>query len=98
MRIISKRTLREYWEDDPISEKPLDEWYRRVKKLRARNLVELREIFPHADIVGECIVFNVGGNKYRLITRIDFFRQTLYLRSVLTHREYDKGIWKSDCK
>lgn len=62
-----------------------------------QNLVELRVVFPQADIVGECTVFNVGGNKYRLITKVDFVRQMVYVRFVLTHREYDREKWKSDC-
>lgn len=68
-----------------------------MKKLRVMNLADLRTTFPHADLVGNCIVFNVRGNKYRLITKIDFQRQTIYIKFVLTHSEYNKDKWKADC-
>lgn len=51
--------------------------------------------FPHADKVGKFTVFNVGGNKVRLIAAIHYNRGKIYIRHVLTHREYDKGAWKS---
>jgi len=54
----------------------------------------LRKLFPSADIVGNLVVFNIGGNKYRLIAAIHFNRQKLYIRDVLTHAEYDKERWK----
>jgi mRNA interferase HigB len=55
---------------------------------------ELRAIFPGADKVGDLIVFNIGGNKYRLIASIHFNRGKVYIRRMLTHTEYDKGGWK----
>ncbi|MEQ1606946.1 MAG: type II toxin-antitoxin system HigB family toxin [Pyrinomonadaceae bacterium] len=97
MHIISKRPLREFWENEPQSENSLNEWHKRLSKLEAANIAQLRQTFPEADLVGDCIVFNVGGNKYRVITKVDFRRQNVYVRFVLTHREYDKNKWKSDC-
>ncbi len=97
MHIISRKRLREFWEEDGKSQVPLDEWYRRMRKLAAKSLAELRKTFPQADLVGKCTVFNVGGNKYRLITKIDFQRQTIYIKFVLTHSEYDKNKWKASC-
>ena len=97
MHVISKRPLREFWQNEPRSENALRNWYKLMKKLAASNLAELRQTFPDADLVGECIVFNVGGNKYRLVTRVDFLRRAIYVRHVLTHGEYDKNKWKSDC-
>jgi mRNA interferase HigB len=58
------------------------------------NFNELRAAFPTADQVGDLIVFNIGGNKYRLIASIHFNRAKVYVRNILTHREYDKGAWK----
>lgn len=97
MHIISRKRLREFWEKDDRSQMPLDEWYRRIKRLKANDLADLRQTFPQADLVGKCIVFNVGGNKYRVITKIDFQRQITFIRFVLTHAEYDKDKWKADC-
>ena len=77
---------------------PLDAWYRTAKGARWRNLAEVRRTYAHADGVpaGEITytVFNIAGNKYRLITEIYYEDQTILLRHVLTHAEYDKGDWK----
>ena len=54
-------------------------------------------IYPHADLVGSCVVFNVGGNKWRLVSKIAFNRHVLHIRFILTHKDYDKGGWKHDC-
>ena len=51
-------------------------------------------MFPHADSVGKWTVFNVKGNKYRLITEINYAKQFVFVRHFLTHSEYDKGAWK----
>ncbi len=97
MHIITRKRLREFWERNAQAHAGLDEWYRRMKKLAVTNLADLHQTFPQADLVGKCIVFNIGGNKYRLITKIDFLRQTVFIRYVLTHNEYDRNKWKDDC-
>jgi mRNA interferase HigB len=58
----------------------------------------MRAYIPHADAVGSCTVFNVGGNKYRIITKIAYEFYTVYIRFILTHKEYDMEGWKSDCQ
>ena len=67
------------------------------RKARWRNLDEVQEIYPHADPVGDCTVFNIGGNKYRLVSKIRYQYQRIYVIHVLTHKDYDKGKWKYDC-
>ncbi|MBI3270723.1 MAG: type II toxin-antitoxin system HigB family toxin [Planctomycetes bacterium] len=57
----------------------------------------MRRAFPSADQVGQCTVFNIGGNKYRLIVVIHFNRGKVFVRHVLTHPDYDRGKWKHDC-
>lgn len=94
---MTRRRLREFWERDKRAEPPLDEWFRRMKKLKVSNLAQLRKTFPSADLVGKCTVFNLGGNKYRLITKINFPSQIVFVRNILTHKEYDQGKWKADC-
>jgi mRNA interferase HigB len=59
------------------------------------NLDALEVTFPTADKVGNFVVFNIGGNKYRLITAVHFNRGKVYVRHVLTHQEYDRGTWKT---
>lgn len=58
------------------------------------SFAELRMTFPSADLVGDLVVFNIGGNKYRLIVSFHFNRGKVYVRHVLTHGEYDRGAWK----
>lgn len=98
MKIISKPRLREFWLKNISAEIPLLDWYKQSKKEKWKNLSEVKETFPHADLVGECIAFNIGGNKYRLITKINFKAKIIYIRFVLTHKEYDKDKWKKDCR
>jgi mRNA interferase HigB len=99
MHIIKRAKLVGFWEqkENKDSENVLDAWYRTMKRTDFANLAELREVYRHADIVGECIVFNVGTNKYRVITKIYFTEQTVLIRFVLNHKEYDKNAWKADC-
>lgn len=99
MHIIKRAKLVEFWEkkENKDSEGVLDAWYRTMKKAGFANLAELREVYRHADIVGECIVFNVGTNKYRVITKIYFTEQTVLVRFVLNHKEYDRNAWKAAC-
>ena len=77
---------------------PLDDWYRIAKKAKWRNLAEVRAVYPHADLVSRCVVFNIGGNKYRLIAKIAFHRHVIYIKYILTHKEYDQGGWKYGCR
>ncbi|RUS97002.1 toxin RelE [Dulcicalothrix desertica PCC 7102] len=72
MRVISKNKLREFWEKHSSSKKGLLLWYERVSDEKFDNLKDLRQVFASADLVGNFTVFNIGGNKYRLITYIDY--------------------------
>ncbi|MCG8337632.1 MAG: type II toxin-antitoxin system HigB family toxin [Proteobacteria bacterium] len=95
MRIISKRKLREFWLKHPQAEIPLNNWFKTISKCNFKSLVDLKAAFPSADLVGKLIIFNVSGNKFRLITAIHFNTNTVYVRDVLTHAEYDKEGWKA---
>ena len=78
----------------PESSRALDFWYRAMKRGRFATFVELRATFGSVDKVGTLFVFNIGGNKYRLMTRIRYDYQLINIRAVLTHAEYDRGRWK----
>lgn len=65
-----------------------------MRKARFANFVQLRQTFPHADVVGKFTVFDIGGNKVRLIAAVHYNRAKIYIRHVLTHEDYDKGKWK----
>jgi mRNA interferase HigB len=97
VRVISRKALLEFATRHKDAAEPLDNWYRRTSKAAWQNLADARLDYPHADLVGTCVVFNIAGNKYRLITRIFFRSKKVYIRSVLTHKDYNKGSWKSDC-
>jgi mRNA interferase HigB len=99
MRVISLRHLREFWEQHDDAEKPLRNWFKTARKARWRSLQDVRRAYPHADGLttarGETLtVFNVGGNKYRLIARVRYDYQLINVRAVLTHKDYDQGKWK----
>lgn len=94
MRVISRAALRDFWRQHPDAERALRGWEKRVKYADWKGFADTRADFPASDRVGKFVVFNVGGNKYRLICSIHFNRGRLYIRNVLTHEEYDKGYWK----
>lgn len=94
MHIISRKALREFSQSHPDSRSTLDIWFRILSTNEFHSLNELRRVFPSADKVGRYVIFNIGGNKYRLIASIHFNRQKVYIRHVLTHGEYNKGRWK----
>jgi mRNA interferase HigB len=94
MHIISRKKLNEFAQSYPESQSALKEWYQRMKTGQFKSIAELRTIFPSADKVGKLTVFNIGGNKIRLIAAIPYNRQKVYIRAVLTHAEYNKNKWK----
>lgn len=95
MIILSKSTLRDCGYPDAID--PLYKWYAIAKNADWQNLAEVRQEFPHADPIGDCTCFNIGGNKYRLIVQINYTKQKIFIKHILTHSEYNKGTWKDDC-
>jgi mRNA interferase HigB len=95
MHIISRKALRQFWEKHADSKDPLTRWYQIVERTDFDSLADLRKSFPSADKVEGFVVFNIAGNKYRLITSIHFNRHRIYIRHVLTHRQYDEAKWKS---
>ena len=95
MHVISKKALREFWKQYPDSQTPLMRWFKLMTRNPFGSFTELRAVFPSADLVDGLTVFNIGGNKYRLITAIHFNRGKVYVRHVLTHGEYDKEGWRT---
>ncbi len=94
MWVITHSTLVKYAHQHPNTLSSLDTWYRRIKQGTFHNLAELRAVFPHADLVGKYIVFNISGNNERLIAVIHWNTQKIYIRAILTHAEYNKDEWK----
>lgn len=94
MHVISRKPLLEFSGQHPDSKTVLDAWFKIMKSNRFVSFATLRKVFPSADKVGDLYVFNIGGNKYRLVAALHFNRQKAYVRQVLTHAEYDRGRWK----
>ncbi|MFM7193947.1 MAG: type II toxin-antitoxin system HigB family toxin [Bacteroidota bacterium] len=91
MRVIAKKILREYWLKHPDCEQQLKAWYREADKGRWANAHQIKLVYPTASILGGGrIVFNIKGNKYRLIVRINFDYQMMWIRFVGTHKAYDQ--------
>jgi mRNA interferase HigB len=96
MHIISKKKLRDFWQQRPRAKSALEAWYHVVKRAQWVNFADVRAVFSSADLVGRFVVFNVGGNKYRLVAAVHFNRGKVFVRHVLTHAEYDNGKWKDE--
>ena len=94
MHIITRKRLNEFALKHPDTKASLERWYNLTKRGDFRSFAVLRRAFPHADKVGKLTVFNIGGNKARLVAAIHYNRQRIYIRAILTHEEYDSGIWK----
>lgn len=94
MRIVSRKTLADFLEKHPDSKDALARWHRIVERSTFAGFAELRQTFPSTDLVGRYTVFNIGGNKFRLITSIHYDRGKVYVRHLLTHQEYDQEKWK----
>lgn len=96
MHVISNKRLKEFYEVYLDAETPLDNWYRIAKSAEWKSLNSVRQVFTSAESAGNFTVFNIKGNTYRLIVSIDYDRQIIYVKYVLTHAEYDKEKWKDD--
>jgi mRNA interferase HigB len=91
VRVIAKRTLRDFWEIHADCIEPLKTWYREIEKSEWNHINELKSDYPSASILkGNRIVFNIKGNKYRLIVKVNFDYQICWIRFVGTHSEYNK--------
>ena len=91
MVVIAYSTIRSFVSKYPQAESPLESWYQNASTADWASLTALRNTFPTADYVGnERIVFNIGGNKYRLIAAVNYSIRTVYIKFIGTHAEYDK--------
>jgi mRNA interferase HigB len=94
MRIISRKRLREAVSAHADLEASLDTWYRVAKSADWKSIEDVRKTYPNADPVPPYTVFNIKGNKYWLIVKIEDRFGLAFTKAVLTHAEYDKGDWK----
>lgn len=103
--MISRNKLRRFYESNPERRRHADAfeaWFKLTRKARWRNFRDARALFGQTDVARDtrskrtATVFDIGGNKYRVITLIDYARQTVFITHVLDHREYDRNRWKDE--
>jgi mRNA interferase HigB len=94
LRIISRKAIREFGRKHSDAVAALDTWALIVKNTDWRNFADVRDTFKDADLVDEKVVFNIAGNRYRLIAWIAWRAHKVFIKAILTHREYDKEGWK----
>ncbi len=94
MRVISNRRLVEFSVKHKDSQEALQAWRKLMEFGFFKNFSQLKNVFTSADKVRDLYVFNICGNKYRLVTYLQFERQLCYIKAVLTHKDYDKDGWK----
>jgi mRNA interferase HigB len=99
MRVISRKTLREFWTKHAKAEEPLRAWYKLTSAAEWANFQDIKATFGAADAVKVAsgktvIVFDIGGNNYRMIAAVHYNTQVVYVLRILTHPEYDKAKWK----
>lgn len=91
MRIIAKKTLTLYYSERKDSETALEEWYEKVEKAKWNSFADVKQSFSTADYVGgNRIVFNIKGNRYRLVALVLFRNKMVYIRFIGTHQEYER--------
>lgn len=103
MRIITERTIREFWQsvkgaESERREKVMRQWMEFVNDADWSDFSELKNTFNASDVYGNCTIFDVGGNKYRIIAKVEYQKHLIFIRAVLTHSEYDKNKWQADCR
>ncbi len=101
MRLISRKRLKDFWDKWPAAKGPLEQWYKVVLSARWNHFAELRKTFNHADVATTnkrhpVVIFDVGGNKFRIIAAVHYDRGICYVLRVLTHKDYDTNKWKRD--
>jgi mRNA interferase HigB len=99
MNVIKLRALKAFWTLHSDAERPLLDWFRFCRRARWQSIRDVRRAYPHADAVTvksgrTATVFNIGGNKYRLVALIDYRCQRMLITHVLTHADYSRERWK----
>lgn len=101
MRVISRSLLKAFWTKAEFadSEGPLRAWYTHVsnRSIEWHTWSDVKAEIGSASKVGNCVVFNIGGNKYRMVTRVLYPSQKVFILKVMTHEEYDEDKWQSEC-
>jgi mRNA interferase HigB len=101
VRIISETRIKDFWrsrkKDSLEAEKYMAVWIKLARSVVWKDFADLKQTFGSADQFGNCTIFDVGNNRYRLIGRVNYRAGKLYVLAVMDHAEYDKERWKADC-
>jgi mRNA interferase HigB len=90
MRVIAKKILREFWDKYTDSEQQLKTWYKEASNAKWSSPNDIKKEYARASIIGDNrVVFDIYGNKYRLIVKINYEREWVFIRFIGTHKEYD---------
>lgn len=99
MHVVTRKRLREFAAQYHDAGAPLAAWFKLMRGCKARSLPELKRTFGSVDYVSaggrDFHIFDIGGNKYRLIVVVNYRSQTVFIRHVLTHQQYDAGKWRN---
>jgi mRNA interferase HigB len=94
VHVVSHKAIRIFCAEHPSARSAMDHWYRVAKRAIWSTFGDVKQSFNTADFVAPYVVFDIGGNKYRLIAEMNFARRVLLIRGIMTHKEYVKGAWK----
>ncbi|HEX4125240.1 MAG TPA: type II toxin-antitoxin system HigB family toxin [Tepidisphaeraceae bacterium] len=105
MNVISRRLLREFYDSSPQRRQhaeAFEAWFKLARRAQWHTFQEVKALFGQTDIARDtkskrtATIFDIGGNKYRIVTLIDYLRQTVLITHVLDHKEYSRNNWKKD--
>lgn len=94
MHVVTQKRIWEAQAQHPEAATALDGWYRLIKANQFENFAQLKTLFSSVDKVEDHYVFDIGGHKLRLIAHILFNQKKIFIRKILTHKEYDKNQWR----
>jgi mRNA interferase HigB len=94
VHVITIGRLREFWEKHPQSKTPLESWHKAAKKAAWKKFEDVKVDHGAVDRIDKFTVFDIGGNKWRLVAAIHYNRKIVFIRHVLTHEQYSRGKWK----
>ena len=105
MNVISRRRLKAFYESRAERRRhatAFDDWFKLTRHARWHTFQDVKALFGQTDVTSDtrskrtATIFDIGGNKYRIITLIDYMRQTVFITHVMDHKEYDRNKWKKD--
>ena len=100
MHVMTLAPLRDFWRSrpgDPQADSRMRAWYKLTEAMAWADFGGLQQTFRATDKVGDCFVFDVGGNHDRIIAKVHFARSIVFIKRVMDHKEYDRNLWPDQC-